>query len=291
MQEQYPVEEIALADIFLDRDTQIRASVDEETIRRYFEIMVDEEARDKFPPVLFFRDKYGKLWLADGHHRIMAAIRRGFASILATVRPGSKEDAIWAAVKANAQNGLPLGRADVRRAVIMVLKAFPKKSTTSIAEVVGCSQPYVSKVKSQVITSYNLTDAEPEMVEGKDGKMYKARKTRESKTEPKSDTAPPPPPEAEAPTKTENAPQTDGQPADANECDASPFEELEGECFSGEAATDEGRRAEADSKELDVVAATENLRIQIEEWFAVAPDDMWAAFAGRNRERIGALID
>ena len=282
MQDQYPVEEIALADIFLDRDTQIRASVDEETIRRYFEIMVDEEARDKFPPVLFFRDKYGKLWLADGHHRIMAAIRRGFASILATVRPGSKEDAIWEAVKANAQNGLPLGRADVRRAVIMVLKAFPKKSTTSIAEAVGCVQSYVVKIKNQVITSDNLTDSEPEMVEGKDGKMYKARKAKKPKTETKSGTAPPTLPE------TENA---DNRTTDANECDVSPFEELEGEGFSGEAATDEDRRAEADTKEQDVVAATENLRIQIEEWFAVAPDDMWAAFDKRNRERIGALID
>lgn len=275
MQDQYPVEEIALADIFLDRDTQIRASVDEETIRRYFEIMVDEEARDKFPPVLFFRDKNGKLWLADGHHRVMAAIRRGFASILAVVKPGTKEDAIWAAVQANAQNGLPLGRADVRRAVIMVLGAFPKKSTTSIAEAVGCTQQYVSKIKNQVTTSCNLKESESTKVEGKDGKMYKARKKPKSKSKAKPDTATTSPPVAKTPAQTENVPQTTDNVTDANEC---------------ETLSVDRRRTEANAKEQEVIAATDALSKRIAEWFVVAPNDMWEGFNQRNNERIGVLI-
>ncbi|MCL2622890.1 MAG: hypothetical protein FWD31_04400, partial [Planctomycetaceae bacterium] len=180
MQHQYPIEEISLADINLNRETQVRASVDEETIIRYFDVMVDVEARDKFPPVTLFRDESGKLWLADGHHRIMAALRRKFPSILAIVRPGTKDDAIWEAASANSRNGLPLGRADVRRAVIMVLETFPNKSTTVIAEAIGCSHQYVSKIKGQVAISCNLTESAK--VEGKDGKMYKAKKTKKAKS-------------------------------------------------------------------------------------------------------------
>lgn len=164
-----------LSEIKLDRDTQVRASVDEETVRRYYEIMVDEQARDRFPPILMFRDPDGRLWLADGHHRVTAALRRGLNSILAIVRPGMKSDAIWEAIKANGRNGLHLGRADVRQAVTMALETFPNKSTTVIAEAVGCAQSYVVKIKNQVITSDNPMDTEPRMVVGKDGKSYPAR--------------------------------------------------------------------------------------------------------------------
>lgn len=62
------------------------------------------------------------------------------------------------------------------------LREFPEKSQRDIAEQVGVSQPYVHRVKNEVITSYHLTrestsDAQlPDRVIGKDGKSYPARR-------------------------------------------------------------------------------------------------------------------
>ena len=161
------IEIVSLDKVFLDRETQIRATVSEEMIQRYYEIMEDEEGLKKFPPIILYRDKKGNLWIADGHHRIMAAIRRKFQSIHAIIRQGEKADAIWAAVKVNGRNGLPLGRADIRRAVEMVIVAWPDKSDQVIADEVGCSRDTVRRARPAVPTCAN---AQVERRIGKDGK-------------------------------------------------------------------------------------------------------------------------
>ena len=161
------IETVPLDKIFLDRETQIRATVNEEMIQRYYEIMEDEEGLEKFPPIILYRDKEGDLWVADGHHRIMAANRREFQSIHAIIRQGEKADAIWAAVKANGRNGLPLGRADIRRAVGMVIATWPDKSDQVIADEVGCSRDTVRRARPAVPTCAN---AQVEKRIGKDGK-------------------------------------------------------------------------------------------------------------------------
>ena len=273
MHNQYPIEEIPLADIDLNRETQVRASIDEETIIRYFDVMVDEDARDKFPPVTLFQDENGKLWLADGHHRMMAALRRKFHSILAVVRPGTKEDAIWEAVSANSRNGLPLGRADVRRAVIMVLETFPNKSTTTIAEAVGCSQSYVMKVKGQVITSDNLTESAK--VEGKDGKMYSSRRKRTTKkTSSEKTTSPKRDESAVEPSVEEQPPTPDVEAGSLFESDA-----------------DDNRRIKMQACEERIFESIEVLERQINEWFDLAPSELHRDFDERLRKRIDAVIN
>ena len=318
MQTQYPVEEISLADIDLNRETQVRASVDEETIIRYCDVMVDMEARDKFPPVTLFRDEDGKLWLADGHHRIMAALRRKFQSILAVVRPGTKEDAIWEAARANSRNGLPLGRADVRRAIIMVLEVFPNKSTTVIAEAVGCTRQYVVKIKSQLTTSCQLT--EPAMVEGKDGKMYKAKKNKKPKlkeatTEPSVDTggatedyqghdkSPPLEPQSKI-DSTESSGITGVATEKNQSCDESPSPAVKPETVSPESPVTEAimantatlhtleeKLAEAKAGEERIFEMIETLGRQIDDWFSLAPSELHNAFDERLRKRISAMIN
>ncbi len=281
MEMKNPVEEIALADIFLDRDTQIRVSTSEETIQRYFDVMIDENARDSFPPILLLRDHDGRMWLVDGHHRVMAAKRRKFTMIKATIMPGTKEDAIWEAIKANSQNGLPLGRADIRRAVIMVLEVLPHKSTTAIADAVGCSQSYVVKIKNQVITSDNLAESEPVKIEGKDGKMYSSRRKRNSNKK----TCPDEPVSSAKTQSSETSP--DHVVVDLA---SEPWTEPKITAIQGDADEIKCRRIEADTKEQSVIAATNLLQQRLEEWFAVAPCDMHEGFAKRNRERIEALI-
>ena len=273
MQNNYTVEEIALADIDLDRGTQVRASVDEETICRYFDIMVDEEARDKFPPAVLFRDENGKLWLADGHHRVMAALRRKFHSILAIVRPGSKADAIWEAAKANSRNGLPLGRADLRRAVIMILETFPNKSTTAIAEAVGCSQQYVARIKGQVTTGCNLT--EPAKVEGKDGKMYSSRRKSISITVPYK----------KAPMSQRDEPIVEPS---IEELSSPPMPDAEAVATCDPVVVD-SHLIEASVKRTQIHDTISQLEIQLTEWFAIAPQEQYKDFDRDVGERLRAL--
>ncbi len=167
------VSEIPLSEIDLDRETQIRVAVSEETVQRYYEVMEDEAGRDKFPPILLFQDKEGKYWLADGHHRVTAAQHRNFSTILAIVRPGTKADAIWEAAKANGRNGLQLGHVDIRRAVKMILAAFPDRSNRAIADVLGCDEKTVRKYRP---TASGADLSAPEKRTGKDGKVYPAVK-------------------------------------------------------------------------------------------------------------------
>lgn len=171
MKQDEQIQEISLSEIHLDRETQIRVEVSEETVQRYYEVMIDEATRDLFPPILLFRDPDGRLWLADGHHRVAAAIRRKFASIRAIIRPGTKADAIWEAAKANGKNSLQLGRADVRRTVEMILAVLPDRSNRAIAEVVGCSYEYVRKLRESTDNSLSV-----ERTIGRDGKSRPARR-------------------------------------------------------------------------------------------------------------------
>ena len=167
--------EIPLANIHLDPETQIRVMVNEETIRRYADAMETKERCDKFPPIILFCDIDGSLWLADGHHRVMAASRRNYRTIRAIIRNGTKADAIWEAVKVNGRNGLSLSRADIRRAVEMVIKNFPDKSTRVIADLVGVSGMTVFRYRESL---YRDTNAMPDRVVGKNGKSYPARLQR-----------------------------------------------------------------------------------------------------------------
>lgn len=168
------IENVQLSDIVLDRETQIRVDMCDETIQRYFDVMENEKALGKFPPILLFRDADETLWLADGYHRVKAAMRRGFPTICAVIIAGTKADAILAAVEANARNGLRLKNVDIHRAVEMILHAHPEKSTTAIAELVQCGQSTVDRIRRQLTQAGNLKL--PETVIGKDGKSYTIRK-------------------------------------------------------------------------------------------------------------------
>lgn len=124
-----------------------------------------------FPPVVLFHDGT-RYYLADGFHRFMAAQRNGSIDITADVRAGTKDDALWFALGANKKNGKRLTSTDLQHAIRLAFKTWPDKSTTMIAEQVGCTQRYVSTIHEQVRTTSNLADR----VTGKDGKSYPARR-------------------------------------------------------------------------------------------------------------------
>ena len=285
MDKKYHAEEILLVDIFLDRETQVRVTVSEETVQRYFDAMVDEAARDAFPPVTLFRDPKNRLWLADGHHRVMAAKRRKFTSILAVVRSGTQTDAIWEAAKANGRNGLQLSNVDIRRAIGMIVSVPPERSNRAIAEAIGCSYKTVERYRHEFSTG---TAVPVERRVGRDGKSRPATR----KTEPTTDknvpnTALESPPAAK---KADQSPNTPSPTNDTTVAKTGRVAEPSNEPNFVE-TSDDRRRIEANAKEAEIEVTISLLRRQIDEWFEIALDDMHEEFDQRVRKQLLAIVD
>ena len=155
--------------------TQIREAINEGTVMRYASQM---EIGQKFPPIIAYRDDSGELWIADGHHRIMAAMRCKLTEIRAEIRNGSKADALWAAAGINSENALQLTDNDIHKAIKMLVDAWPDRSNRAIAEVLRCDEKTVRKYRPKK----SGTDVSaPEKRIGKDGKSYPAKQRMASK--------------------------------------------------------------------------------------------------------------
>jgi hypothetical protein len=107
-----------LAEIQLESDVQVRTRVDPVKVSEYASLM---ESEDRLPPVVVFRDG-GRYLLADGFHRVAAALRINRLEIAADVREGSVRDAHLHALRANTTRGLPLTRDEKRRAALLLLQ-------------------------------------------------------------------------------------------------------------------------------------------------------------------------
>jgi len=161
---------VAISEIECDPLIQVRLAISDEAVADYAEQM---RAGVGFPAVEVFDDGTYK-WLGDGFHRVRAAQTNGTANILANVRCGTRQDALWYALGANRTNGVRLSTGDKRHAIALALTAFPTKSGNVIAEQIGVSQRYVAEVRNELRASSNLVDR----VIGKDGKSYSACRPR-----------------------------------------------------------------------------------------------------------------
>jgi hypothetical protein len=108
---------LPVSDIRLDGGTQPRARLNEKVIAEYAE---DMREGAEFPPVDVFYD--GEVyWLADGYHRVSAAIEAGLPEVAATVHQGTLRDAVLFSVGVNAEHGVRRTNEDKRRAVMRLL--------------------------------------------------------------------------------------------------------------------------------------------------------------------------
>ncbi len=167
--------QLALSDIRLDGGTQVRVSIDLDTVAAYAERM---EAGDVFRAVDVYHDG-ASYWLADGFHRWHAAKRAGKDTIAAIVKSGTLDDAIWDALTANKTNGLPLSNADKAKAVGIALAKWPDRSDPVIADRVGVHRNTVAKYRNGAgeSTSTNCAGSEPTRRVGKDGKSRPVNRT------------------------------------------------------------------------------------------------------------------
>lgn len=125
--------------------TQPRARLDDAIIEEYADAMM---AGDIFPPVDVFHD--GEMyWLADGFHRINAALRAGRQTINAEIYQGTQRDAILWSISANATHGLRRTNEDKRRAVQRLLSdpEWAQWSNREIARRAAVDDKFVGTVR------------------------------------------------------------------------------------------------------------------------------------------------
>lgn len=160
---------LPLADIRIDPDLQCRANgINRRTVAEYAEGMRNGAV---FPPAVVFKDKQGVHWLADGfqRHAARALAFPDGPEIAVDIREGSRKDALVFAAGANASHGLRRTNADKKRAVSMILAAFPKWSDRRISEAVGVGNKFVGDVRRVVCPEHSSDERE-----GLDGKVRAA---------------------------------------------------------------------------------------------------------------------
>jgi ParB-like chromosome segregation protein Spo0J len=166
----YPTHHIAVANINRTGGTQVREKTDAVKVAEYAEAI---EGGAAFPPIVVFFDGETH-WLADGFHRVAACEKAGVSDVLAEVREGTREDALWFALSANKRHGLPMSQEDKRKAVRLLLSVekWQGMSNRAIADHLGISDHTVATVKAGCATAQNAqlrTKAK-----GSDGKQRSA---------------------------------------------------------------------------------------------------------------------
>ena len=157
------IRDLALDDLVLDPNLYLRDRLDDFTVERY------ADSWERLPPVTVY-DVDGTLLLADGYHRHAAAVMLGRKTLKAEVRHGSFNEALDFVSEVNLFHGLPLTRAERRRAVEVKLKLHHDWSDRRMAEELGVSRELVAKTRKMLIEGHQIPNNAGRV--GADGKMY-----------------------------------------------------------------------------------------------------------------------
>jgi len=134
--------------IRMDGGTQSRAMNSPGVIEEYVDAMRDSAV---FPPVVVFFDGTN-YWLADGFHRVLAALAADVDVLDADIRQGTQRDAVLYACGANSAHRLQRTNADKNRAVRTLLQdgEWSQWSDREIARQCGVTHPFVSKLRQEL---------------------------------------------------------------------------------------------------------------------------------------------
>lgn len=126
--------------------TQTRVAIDDGVVAEYAEAI---RSGATFPPVIVFRDKAGRLWLADGYHRRQAHILAAKSKIACEIHAGELRDAVSYSLTANCRHGLRRSNADKRLAVERALAdpEWAQLPVRRLAELCGVSKSFVNKMQ------------------------------------------------------------------------------------------------------------------------------------------------
>jgi ParB-like chromosome segregation protein Spo0J len=157
------IREVPLDDLVLDPGLNLRDRLDDFTVERY------ADSWERLPPITVF-EVDDRLLIADGFHRHAAAVMLGKRTIPAEIRVGTFTEALDFVASVNLFHGLPLTRAERRRAVEIKLKLHPDWSDRRMAQELAVSRELVFKIRKQLIDSRQIPNL-PGRV-GADGKLY-----------------------------------------------------------------------------------------------------------------------
>jgi ParB-like chromosome segregation protein Spo0J len=157
------IRNVALDDLVLDPNLNLRDRLDDFTVERY------AEAWDRLPPITVY-DIDNRWLIADGFHRHAAAVMLGKRTIPVEIRSGTFNDALDYVSSVNLFHGLPLSRTERRRAVEVKLRLHHDWSDRRTAEELGVSRELVAKIRKQLIEGFQIPN-NPGRV-GSDGKLY-----------------------------------------------------------------------------------------------------------------------
>lgn len=171
---------LLISQIRRDGGTQVRIAQNQFTIDEYAEKMI---AGAIFPPVVVFFDN-SEYWLADGFHRVNAAIQAGIEHINVDIKSGEKRDAILYAVGANSSHGLRRTNEDKRNAVLLLLNdpEWRERSDYWIADTCVVSQPFVLKIRNELVTNNIISERTERSYTTKHGTIARMNTERIGKT-------------------------------------------------------------------------------------------------------------
>lgn len=150
---------VTLTQVKRDGGTQPREAMQFGLIDEYAERMrvddrgfvVDPEGKE-WDKLTVFEDDEGSFWLADGFHRVEAALRAGIERFQAQWEQGSQRDAVAYSLQANARHGAKRTNADKRRAVARALRdeEWVRWSDSRLAKMCAVSRPFVTSVRERL---------------------------------------------------------------------------------------------------------------------------------------------
>lgn len=159
------IRDLLLDDLVLDPNLNLRDRLDPETVERYV------EAWDRMPPITVF-EVDGRWLVADGFHRHAAAVTLGRRAIPAEIRVGSFDEALDFVSGANLHHGLPLTRAERRRAVELKLRLHHERSDRHLSEELCVGRELIAKIRRQLVEGGQIPEGGTRI--GADGKSYPA---------------------------------------------------------------------------------------------------------------------
>jgi ParB-like chromosome segregation protein Spo0J len=189
------MKKLKLDAICIDGGTQCRVVIDQPTVYSYVEHMKDG---DEFPPLETVHDG-ATHWLVDGFHRWHAYKILGVKEVDVKWKPGTKDDAILEALKANARHGKTLSNQDKHNKVKMALEipGYAEKSNYEIAKICELSQSFVASAR------------DPKVKEQQDKNRQKHAQKKAGNTSPTSNSS-----DTTSPTSSEPNPHAGEGPDD-----------------------------------------------------------------------------
>jgi ParB-like chromosome segregation protein Spo0J len=157
------IREVPVDDLVLDPRLNLRDRLDDFTVERYADSWV------RLPPITVYEVK-GKWLVADGFHRHAAAVMLGRKTIKAEIVKGTMTEALDFVASVNLFHGLPLTRAERRRAVEVKMKIHHDWSDRRLAEELAVSRELVAKTRRNLIESGQVPNLPGRI--GADGKTY-----------------------------------------------------------------------------------------------------------------------